>query len=68
MESVLAPEFAGELSTLVRRVAALEIAAGVRRYTTAGRPPAAPHVGDIIFNTSTLKHEGSNGTTWNALY
>lgn len=36
-------------------------------WATAGRP-AAPAAGDWGFNTTTAKHEGWDGSTWNAFY
>lgn len=36
-------------------------------WTTAGRP-AAPAAGDWGYNTTLAKHEGWNGTLWNAFY
>lgn len=36
-------------------------------WTTAGRP-SSPAVGDWGYNTTLNKHEGWNGTLWNAFY
>lgn len=67
-QAVLPPDIAAHLRVISDRLAIAERAAIVRFYTTATRPAAAALKGAIIFNTTTLKHEGSNGTTWNALY
>lgn len=62
------PDVAAALAAIERRVMALELAAGIQRLPTSLRPAASVMPGAIIFNTTTAKHEGSNGTSWNALY
>jgi hypothetical protein len=61
-------DVADAFADLERRLTALEVALGVKRYTTAARPAASALPGAIILNTTTAKHEGSNGAAWNALY
>lgn len=39
----------------------------VNSWATAGRP-STPAVGDWGYNTTTSKHEGWNGSLWNAFY
>jgi len=36
--------------------------------TTATRDGLTAVAGDIIYNTTTKKHQGYNGTSWNNLY
>jgi hypothetical protein len=64
------PDLADMLTTMQRRIEALERTVSgsliAPPYTTAGRPSAIGRDGAIIFNTTTGKHEGSNGTTWTA--
>lgn len=38
------------------------------RMTTAQRDALTPSAGMLIFNTTTNKHQGHNGTTWNDFY
>lgn len=39
------------------------------RFTTSERDALiSPQDGQIIFNTTTLKHQGYDGTTWNNFY
>lgn len=57
-------DMAQALAAMERRLAALETAAGIRRFTTATRPAAASMTGAIILNTTTGRHQGSNGTSW----
>lgn len=69
MSDVVSPVgLVAEIQRLQKRVAVLERAVGTQRFTTANRPPAASMPGAIIFNTTTGKHEASDGTAWNALY
>jgi hypothetical protein len=51
-----------------QRIGRLERTYVFPRYTTAGRPSASLMDGQIIKNTTTGKLEGSDGTTWNALW
>ncbi len=59
------PDIAEAFKALEQRIANLE-AARVRRFGT-DRPPASQMPGAIIFNTTTSKHELSNGSTWDTL-
>lgn len=61
-------DVADALAVMQRRLAALEQSVAVRQYDTPTRPAAAGAKGAVIFNTTTGKHEGSDGTSWNALY
>lgn len=40
----------------------------VHQYATAERPDATQNEGMIIYNSTTSKHQGSDGSTWNDLY
>lgn len=62
------PDLTIELQALQRRLAALEQAQAVHQYSTATRPAASTCKGAIVFNTTTGKHEGSDGTSWNPLW
>lgn len=42
--------------------------ATIEQYTTTGRPDATQNEGMIIYNSTTSKHQGSDGATWNDLY
>ncbi len=53
-----------QLADLKRRLDAIELAVGVRRYDTTTRPAPAAVKGAIIFNTSTGTHQLSNGSVW----
>jgi hypothetical protein len=61
-------DIADAFAAMQQRLAALEAAIGVRRFTTVLRPAASALPGAVIFNLTTLKHEGSNGAAWTALY
>ena len=51
------------------RISALERTVPIKHYTTVARPAAAAtNKGWIIYNTTTNKHQGSNGSAWNDLY
>lgn len=64
------PDVVSAFAELERRIADFEVSArGIPpAYTTALRPAASTMPRAIIFNTTTGKHEGSDGATWNALY
>lgn len=57
-----------QVKALQRDVEALVQRSGTRHYATADRPPAPGVKGMVIFNLTTLKHQGSNGVVWNDLY
>lgn len=61
-------DLVAQVQELRRQVEALASRTGARSFTTADRPAASSMPGAIIFNLTTLKHEGSNGASWNALY
>lgn len=57
-------DIAALIGDLQRRIAALEAGTPIRAYTTALRPAASAVRGMVIFNTTTLRHQGSDGTSW----
>jgi hypothetical protein len=62
-------DVAQAFAVLERRIAVLELSgAQPRRFTTATRPAAVTMPGAIIYNTTTAKHQGSNGSAWSDLY
>lgn len=62
------PTLPGLFRELQTRLSRLERRATIGKYTTTSRPNAADAQGTIIFNTTTGKHEASDGVTWNVLY
>lgn len=61
-------DLVAQLQELRARIERLESRTGPRRFTTAARPPASELPGVIIYNTTTAKHQGSNGAAWTDLY
>lgn len=67
----LPPDTLDEIKRIRERTSALVNTATIPFYTTTGagaRPAASTVKGLIIFNTTTGKHEGSDGVLWNPLY
>lgn len=57
------------IRSLTARVERIERSQSVPpRYSAANRPAAADVPGLVIYNTTTLKHQGSNGTIWNDFF
>ena len=50
------------------RLAKLEARPAVNTYTSSTLPAASTVPGAVIFNSTTSKHQGSDGTTWSDLY
>lgn len=62
------PNLFDDIRRINERISALVNSQAVAQYATAGRPDPAKVKGLIIFNTTTNKHEGSDGSSWNPLY
>jgi hypothetical protein len=63
------PDLPSLLRDLFSRVSSLEtLVRKPRSYTATSRPDAATNEGALIYNLTTRKHQGSNGTTWTDLY
>lgn len=58
-----------KIRDLGNRITTLERSESVPpSYTDADRPAASTAPALIIFNTTTSKHQASNGATWSDLY
>ena len=62
------PGLVQQIRDLAARVEALPRTKRVPQYTTARRPAAADMEGEIIYNTTDSKHQGSDGATWSNMY
>lgn len=67
-EAIYAPDLGSELVALASRIAGLEAAIGMQQYAAANRPPAANHRGGLLYNSTTGRHEGSDGSKWRPLH
>lgn len=69
MKIIVPGDLISEVRDLIKRVERIERSQSVSpQYTTAERPFAANEPGLIIFNLTTNKHQGSDGTAWQDMY
>lgn len=61
-------DIVARLLALERKVAQLAQRGKTRKFASVNRPDPAKVTGMVIFNLTTKKHEGSDGTTWQPLY
>jgi hypothetical protein len=62
------PDFIEVINEMKQQIADLQVATRPLFFATGARPAASTMPGAIIYNTTTAKHQGSNGVTWTDLY